>query len=242
MALTNFDYLNGILFSIFVILSIAIGLKILSQYFKLKKLIFIKVGVTWILMVSPWFPSVISFFNALVFGFSPGLSNILYFLIGNVFLPIPLLLWVSALTELIYEKYKKLILILLIILTLIFYLIFFIQLFLDPSLIGTLVGDIDVKYKSFSFIGISYLLILVLMVTTGIFFAKQTLHSEKPEIRLKSQFLIIAFVFFVIGVGLDAIIIKTWLTLIVMRALEISSAVCFYFGFILPEWLKKRLV
>jgi hypothetical protein len=242
MTLTSFDYLNGILFSIFVFLSLAVGIKILSQYFKSKKVIFIKVGITWSLMAAPWFPSVIAFFNALVLDFSPGLSRELYFLIGNIFIPIPLILWVSALTELIYEKYKNPILIALISLTILFYVIFFIQLYLDPSLIGILVGDIDVKYNSISFIGFTYMIILVMFIITGLKFAQQTINSERKDIRIKSQFLIAAFFLFVLGAALDAIIIKTWITLLLMRTLEISSALCFYFGFILPNWLKKKIM
>jgi hypothetical protein len=239
MSLNFVDYVNGILFSIFVIISIYVGLRILIKYFEVKNRILIYVGMAWIFMVCPWYPSTIAFFNALIFNASPGLSPELYFLIGNIFIPLPMIFWLVALTDLLFQKYRILILISISLYSIIFYIIFFIQLFTDPSQIGFLVGDIDVKYNTISFVSFYYISYLIITLITGTLFAKQTLASEKKELRIKSRFLIIAFFLFTIGASLDAILEKDLFTILIMRAFEISSAFCFYLGFILPKRLKN---
>ena len=242
MALEFVDYVNGTLFTIFSILSLLIGIRILIRYFKVKKSSFVFVGLAWIFLTSPWFPSMIAFFNALFFRFSPGLNQTFYFLLGNIFVPLASFCWIASLTELLYEKYKKILLPIFIVYGIIFYIIFFFQLAFDQPAIGTIVGDIDVKYKTISFVSFYYTSILVLFLLTGILFAKQTINSSNRKVRLKSRFLLLAFILFPIGAMLDALIEKVLLTIILMRAFEISGTICFYFGFILPESVEKLFV
>lgn len=242
MTLYFVDYINGTLFTIFSILSLLIGIRILLRYFKVKKSSFIFVGLAWIFLTSPWFPSMIAFFNALIFQVSPGLNQTFYFLLGNIFVPLASFSWIAALTKLLYNEYRNILLPIFIIYGIIFYIIFFLQLSFDQSAIGTLVGDIDVKYNTVSFVSIYYISILVLFLITGILFAKETIMSSNTEIRIKSRFLLLAFIIFPIGVILDALVEKSLLTIILMRALEIGGTICFYFGFILPHFVERIFV
>lgn len=242
MALGFVDYVNGTLFTIFSLLSLLIGIRILLRYFKVKKNSFVFVGLAWIFLTSPWFPSMIAFFNAIFLGFSPGLIQTIYFLLGNIFVPLASFCWIAALTELLYRKYRNYLLPIFIIYRLIFYIVFFLQLILDQSAIGTIIGDIDVKYNPISFVSFYYISILVLFLITGIIFAKQTINSSDKEIRIKSRFLLLAFIIFPIGVILDGLIEKFLLTIILMRILEIGGTICFYFGFILPKSVERIFV
>ncbi|MFX0073477.1 MAG: hypothetical protein ACFFAO_20560, partial [Candidatus Hermodarchaeota archaeon] len=74
-------------------------------------------------------------------------------------------------------------------------------------------------------------------------FAFDSMKSEKVEIKLKGKFLATAWISFIIGAALDTGFISlTPLLLIITRLLLISSAIEFYFGFFLPDWLKKVVI
>ena len=88
-----------------------------------------------------------------------------------------------------------------------------------------------------------YLLsVLILALITGVLFARKSLRSEKPEIKLRGKFLLAAFISFVIGGILDTIITANFVALLITRIILISSSIEFYYGFILPEWMKKRFL
>jgi len=237
MTLTPLEIYNGILFTIFVFSSIYLGLRIASKYFEQKRRVFLLVGFAWIFIVCPWYPSTIAFFNALITGASPGLPAEIYFILGNVFIPIALLLWLIALTDLLFPKRQFLIITLGIIYAIVFYVIFFYLLSIDPALIGELKGDVDVSYSLFIAIFLAFTILIVLI--TGILFARPSLESDDPKIQLKGKLLIIAFISYTVGTIIDAVITKNFLTLTIMRALEITSALEFYGGFILPKWMQK---
>ena len=147
MTLDLLDIVNGTFSLIFVIISLFVGIVILSKYFKYKEKIYFLVGVTWIFISEPWWPSSLSFLVAL--GNGIGISQELYFLIGNLFVPLAIALWLLAFTEFLYTEKRKLILLTFGIYGLIFEILFFTFLFLNPSLIGELIPPVDVIYKSF---------------------------------------------------------------------------------------------
>ncbi len=239
MVLEPLEISNGILMLILDTISIAVGLLIISKYFgherKFKALLY--VGLAWIFMVSPWYSGALSFIIVLVTG--EYLSAEAYMIIGNIFIPIALVLWLAAFTELVYKKGQKLIVLIFCIYGVIFCLIFFILLALDPLLIGTVRG-IDVKYNTF--IAVYYLTLEGIILITGYLFTKQSLRSENPEIRLKGKFLMLAFILFVIGSTLNALLALDYVTLVIFRGFEIASSVSFYLGFILPEPIKKIFI
>ncbi|TXT60482.1 MAG: conserved membrane protein of unknown function [Promethearchaeota archaeon] len=237
MTLAPIELYNGTLFTIFVLISILLGLRIASRYFEKKDRVFLLVGFSWIFIVCPWYPSTIAFFNALITGASPGLSAEIYFILGNIFIPVALFLWLIALTDLLFPKKQILIITLGIIYALAFYILFFYLLSIDPSLIGELRGDIDVSYNLFIAIFLAFTILIVLI--TGILFARPSLDSEDPKIRLKGKLLIIAFISYTIGTFIDALVTKNFITITIMRVLEISSAIEFYGGFMLPKWMEK---
>ncbi len=190
-------------------------------------------------MVSPWYPASISF---LMYLFTEEiLSPEAYFIISFVFVPITLVCWMIAFTDLTDNKKQKLIVSFYFILCVIYYVFFFYFLyFTDQSLIGQLRGYTDVQYGAF--VVSLYLIALVTALITGIIFARKSRHAENPEIRLKGNFIQIAVVFFFIGSILDAFLPHNFLTFSIFRTLEILSAIFFYCGFILPNWVKKFLL
>ena len=190
-------------------------------------------------MVSPWYPASISF---LMYLFTEEiLSPEAYFIISFVFVPITLVCWMIAFTDLTDNKKQKLIVSFYFILCVIYYVFFFYFLyFTDQSLIGQLRGYTDVQYGAF--VVSLYLIALVTALITGIIFARKSRHAENPEIRLKGNFILMAVIFYFIGSTLDAILPHNFLTFSIFRTLEILSAIFFYCGFILPNWVKKFLL
>jgi Na+/citrate or Na+/malate symporter len=79
-------------------------------------------------------------------------------------------------------------------------------------------------------------------LVTGIKFGWETTKSEKPDIKLKGKFIIAAFVSFIIGAILDALLLPNLLMIIINRAILISGSIEYYLGFILPDKIKKLLL
>ncbi|MFX0001691.1 MAG: hypothetical protein ACFE9Q_13625 [Candidatus Hodarchaeota archaeon] len=238
MSLSPLDTINGIFSLIFVVISLLIGFIILSRFFKYKEKIYFLVGATWIFISEPWWPSSISFLIALVNGV--GIPSGIYFFIGNVFVPLAIILWLLAFTDFLYTEKRKLILSLFIIIGAIFEILFFIFLFLDQSLIGELNGPVDVNYKYF--IMVFLIIFLIIVVVSGFLFANLSLKSKDPEVRLKGKLLIVAYIAFSFGALIDSSIPFSEPTVIIVRLILILSAICWYGGFILPKWMKKFLL
>ena len=238
MALNPLDVLNGVFSIIFVVISLFVGLIILTRYFRYKERVYFYVGGTWVFISEPWWPSSISFLVALSNGV--GIPSWAYFLIGNIFVPLAIVLWLFAFTEFLYSERRKLILLIFAILGTIFEIMFFFFLFSNPGLIGELNGPVDVNYRSF--IMIFLVIFLLIVVITGFLFANLSLKSKDKEVKLKGIFLIVAYVTFAIGALLDATIPFSEPTIIIVRLILILSAFCWYGGFLLPKWMKKFLL
>ncbi len=238
MALEALDIVNGIFSLIFVAISLLVGLIILSKYFQYKERIYFLVGSTWILISEPWWPSSLSFLIAIVN--DVGLSSQMYFLIGNLFVPVAIIVWLIAFTEFLYKEKRKLILMIFGIYGILFEIIFFILLFLNPELIGELNPPVDVNYKFF--IMVSLISFLLIVVISGFLFANLSLKSDDPEVKLKGKLLVMAYISFSIGALLDSAISLNEITIIITRIILISSAIEWYGGFILPGFLRKFLL
>ena len=229
------EILQGSFSLTFVIISIIIGVKILIKYFEYKSNQFLLVGLTWIGLSTPWWPDSINLI--LVLTTNSILSIEANFIIGTSTMPFFLLIWLKAFTDLVYKEQQKYILIIFLIIGIIFEIIFYYFLFTQPNLIGTFETPFQVVYGIY--IEIFLVIFLLVIGITGILFGKQSLRSENSEIRLKGKFLIIAFILFTIGAFLDSIVPELF---IIARIVLDVSALSFYFGFMLPDWLKEKLL
>ena len=234
MALETLDIINGVFSLTFVVISLSVGSIIFSKYFKFKEKIYLLVGATWIFISEPWWPSSLSFLVALNNGI--GIRPEIYFLIGNVFVPFAIALWLIAFTEFLYTERRKLILLIFGVYGLIFEVLFFTFLLVNPSLIGELNQPVDVHYNSF--ILIFLLSFIIIVVISGILFSRLSLKSDDPEVKLKGKLLIIAYIAFTVGAISDAFPLNA-ITIILTRLILISSAIFWYGGFLLPRWMLK---
>ena len=224
---------NGISSLIFVVICLIVGSLILRNYFKFGNRDFLYVGVAWIGLGSPWWPSSMSFLVALFN--EVGIADQLYLFIGTFFLLFFILLWLLAIEDLIRFGTKHIIPLIFTIGSIIFEIMFLFLLFTNYTKLGEMVSPVDVNFTLLIILyqGIS----LLLFFFTGLIFAIQSLKSKEPSINLKGKFLIIALVSFTIGTVFD-ILATSPLT----RGVLVISAIIFYFGYILTPGIKKLFI
>lgn len=235
MTLAPIEVLNGILSLIFVVISTYVGIKIALNYVTYKKGTFILVGITWIGLSSLWIAPSISIILALIT--DNGLTPFWYFFIANALIPIYMFTWMIVITDFLYKDNQKLILLLSAGIGVVVEFFFLFFLFTDISIIGELQGAIDTDWGLFMLI--YYLSVVLIIIITGTLFARESLKSENPEIRLKGKFLMSAFYMWFIGSALDTISSINITLLILARVFLIISAILFYIGLLLPEYVKK---
>ena len=81
-----------------------------------------------------------------------------------------------------------------------------------------------------------------MFLITGLLMGKECLRSENREIVLKGKFLIVAFISFLLGAMLDIILPLHPVGIMANRLILISSAIEYYIGFTLPEFVKKLIL
>ena len=151
--------------------------------------------------------------------------------------PLAIILWLLAFTDFLLTEKRKLILLVSTIIGIIFEVIFYTLLFINPVLIGTPNSPVDVSYKFF--IIIFLVLFILIIVISGLLFARLSLKSDDPEVKLKGKLLVIAFIAFFLGALLDSSIRLNEIGVIFVRLILIASAIFWYGGFLLPHWMKK---
>lgn len=245
MALELTEFLQGSFNVIFVLISIAVGLKILSRYFRYKKIHFILVGIIWIGISTPWLHGAITF---IIYFFDPLLIETaefitIRFIIGYTSIPIITTLWFVVFTDLMYQKEKRFLIWLYALISVICECLFFIFLFTNQyDLIGYFSGPFTGVYRPFT--RFSLLFFLGSSLVSFLMFATSSLKSENPEIRLKGKFLIIAFLTYTVCAVLDsfAFFLTQPIMVVLIRIFLMLSAIEFYFGWILPDFIKKIFI
>ncbi len=238
MVLNLLEILHGTLTIVFVVISIFIGLRIISRYFVLKKNQFLLFGIFWIGMTTPWWPNIISFIMVLVTGGTIDIE--IYVVLGIAFLPITITLGLIAFLKVLplTKKNKKVFFAIDLCANIAYEVYFFIFLFVDLSAIASYEGLFILKWSILSQIYFIFSLIVFLLV--GIPFSRVSLHSEDPEIHIKGKFLLFAFISFATGTVLD-FALSSPITYLIARLILLSSSLEFYIGLILPKWVKKIL-
>lgn len=231
------DIANGIFGLVFIIISMIVGFSIIAKYFKNKNINLLYVGVTWLFVCSAWWGVSTSFIVALFNG-GEGLALEAILLINFLPLPIGLLSWMMAFTNFLYKDKQKVILLSIVAFITFFYSIFLWLVFTDATQVATKISAVDTQSQNPMMVVCLLVFILILLIT-GVIFAIKTINLDDPDMKLKGKLLLFAFPAFSIGALLDAAMQTTAVTLVIFRLLLIISAIFFYGGFILPDWMKK---
>mgnify|MGYP006279545135 CR=1 FL=1 len=244
MSLIIEDILNGTFSIIFVSISTIVGLLIITRYLKEKDITVLYMGLAIIFIACPWWPSSVSFIVGVATG-GTGLPEPIYILLGNSTVPIFHLLFTASLFELKFKKYKKYALVIIIAIDIVFEIALFLLVW-DPVLRHTQLGQlqspsiVDIDFEGM--LQIYLTLTIIYIVVLGILIARETMILLDPEIKLKGKFLFVSFICFGIGAFIDGMLPLDPAIIAISRTSLILAAIFFYFGFILPQWLKDRLL
>lgn len=238
--LSAFEIFYGSFTLASVIISTILGLFIVLKYREHKRVELLLVGITWILLASPYWSDAIQFL--LITMSDIELNSPLYFFLANAFIAPIHITWAYAFTNLLFKQYKKQLLLFFGIEATIFEIAFLIVFFIDPYLIGEQQSAFVVEWAIW--VQIYLLFSIVLFLLTGFLFARASLKSAENEIKLKGKFLIVAFITFTIGTIIDVIAAEapTEITILLARIFVIFSSICFYIGFTLPKFIKNFLI
>jgi hypothetical protein len=232
------EILHGTFNLIVVIINLIIGVRIASKYFKYKQINLLLVGIAWIGLGSIYLPSSVKFLMIILMNYY--ISDTVAFILNHAFLPPFTLCWLIAITSLLNVNVltRKLLIggfcIISIILETTFFLFIFTR---NLEGIGEFTGVFTIEWTVFSIIYLLFFALIVLL--TGILFARESLKSENPEINLKGKFLLAAFISFIIGAFFEVIFPLSYISIIITRLILVSSSIEFYLGLLLPEWAKK---
>ena len=236
--LSELDILHGIFTTLFVVVSLLVGLRILLKYFEHRRNELITVGLAWMTISTPWIGNSLSFLLYITFEYR--LELVPYLFMENIFIPLALICWIYSFSTLVYPRLVKKLTILFVLICIPYEIFLIIALIINPEMIGTLEGMFDSHHtiipNAFRVFGIFVVLI------TGIIFARTSMKSEDPTVQWKGRFLLIGMVSFTIGALLDAVLTFTPLDLVLVRLLLISSSIEYYLGFFLPDVIANKLI
>jgi hypothetical protein len=241
MSLTPLDILNGILGLLVVTISFILGLIVILKYFKNRNVNFILLGINLIFLASGWYGTSTSFIVAFINN-SDGLALELILLLNFIPLPIGLICWCSFYTNILMKDKQKLFLLIIIIITVFFYSVFLYVVFTDVSQAAIKISPVDTTAGGNRFLSIYIIVFIIILLITGIHFSLRTMKYDDIEMKIKGKFLLFAFPSFAIGGLLDSTFPSYEITLILFRILLISSIIGFYIGYLLPNWIKKRII
>ena len=232
-----FEILNGILNCILVALSLVIGLKIILKYREHKIRTYLLFGITWILIVQVWYPSVTSFLLQLFTPIGLTLEAYILFLIP---IPFSVVVGVAAFSELIFRDKQKLLVGFFTILAICVDIGLIIMYITDPLQIGSLLGAIDIEFSLFTKVYMTSVLLTI--IPMGILFSRESFDSDDKEIVLKGRFLLGAFIIFPVGMFIEFVVPYNTLDiilLIITKVFMLTGSFLFLLGFHLPKFIKK---
>ena len=169
---------------LFVIISLTVGVKISLKYFSLRAKELILVGIAWICLSSPWWSAPFSFLTYAFFGVVWEIH--VFFIIGNIFIPVALISWIYAFAKMAYDKVKTKLLIIYSIICTAFLIFFLIFMVIDVNLIGEFDGTFDARYVSFTRIFQAFAILSALL--TGVLFALNPLSQTMQQFDGKEDF------------------------------------------------------
>ncbi len=221
----------GLVGFISTIITIILGIRIISKYIQYKQVSFLYVGLTLILLWSPWWPSSISFITYLI-GLG-GLPFEAYIILGNIFLPFALITWLIPMCNLlaVKDRTRKIALIFSIAYCIVFdgVVIYY---FFNSTKLGylrnTLVPIYDISFYMI------IMPIIVIVVIVGLIFALESMKASDKEVKLKGKFIFISLMVISFGVILE-IFLPGDFYLLISRIIIIIGLILLYIGFTLPK-------
>jgi len=242
--LNFFDVTRSIFTLISVVMVMIVGIKIMLNYRKHEKIIFLTIGLALIFFGSFYWSNAFSFISIIIFryGFDPPL----YIFFSNVFLPLGVICWVYSMYKLVLNKYNKDISIIVSVIS-IAYLIFVLIALGSGNyeLVGSPHSSSAIfDYKRTLISQIFPIFIGVVYGITGLKFGIDSISSSESTLIWKGRFFIASIVCYFIVLTVDGIFTgqQYCVLRILTRMMLIVSSILYYFGFFLPEKVANILI
>jgi hypothetical protein len=215
----------------FVGTTFIIGIKIILKYKTLKKKEFLFLGLSWILMSSPWWWTILNFATVLIFSIQ--LTDWMELFLSNACIPFVLIFWIYVYSYSMDLKYKKEFTVLISLISISYEIIVLIILFVNPDLIGYKVNSevMDRTPLSLAFAISTALTIFI----TGVLFSVNSIRSADRQTHLRGYFLLVAFSLITFSAGFDSFGWQDIIIIIIIRSFLTLSSIFFYFGFFFPK-------
>jgi hypothetical protein len=239
MGLNAINFTNGLFSLITVSTAFIIGLTITRKYFQYRGKEFLYIGLGWMGIFQPWYPSAVVFVLS-IFNITEGIDPRIYMLIGNIGIPVTGFLWFMGITELVYKNKRIFIVGSIVSFTIVADIIIGYFLLTDYGSLGKIVGILNAEYEIMMVI---YLMIVnILVAISGILLGRESLHSENSIIQWRGKLIISASICYSVGAFLDSGAVSIFPELVlVTRLILILSSFLFYFGFLMPKFIENIL-
>ena len=210
------------------------------KFIKYKKVELLLVGITWILLASPYWSDATQFIIIMIF--EKELNTPLYFFLANAFIAPIHITWGLAFTNFLYKRQQKKIMAFFGIEAAIFEFAFLTIFFLDPYLIGDQKSAFVVEWAIW--VQIYLLFSIAILLVTAFLFARASLKAGSADLKIKGIFLLIVFVSFTIATVIDVIGADkpTEITILLARTFLIISSLLFYIGYTLPKFVRNLFI
>ncbi|MFX1259894.1 MAG: hypothetical protein ACFFAN_18750 [Promethearchaeota archaeon] len=240
--LNQVGHVSGIFGIIALFTVFLLSIIILNKAIETKQRILYLLFFSVILAIAPWYPSGLSYIYWLIAG--KEISYQFYVLLGTIFIPISIHIWLIIYMTVFPRKKKNLILTIYACFSLLFYIYLFYFLFFALGapveyMIGIKRNPIDITYKGFVAI---YLAISgVTAIVTGLDFSIKSMKSEIIEVKWKGRFFLCCIILSSIGGTADAFLTLSLTGLVITKIILLLSSFFYYLGFIIPKFIKKIL-
>ncbi len=232
--------LLGIITSIYIIIVVIIAVKMIGTYHKYKVSQHLFSAIAYFGVASTYSGIVLNLISVLIFNIVPLLE--VHILINGGLVTICNFFWIMTILAIsnLKQKIRRVILIILGIFTITIEIMFISLVLIDATTVMTyMITPIYGDYTLFT--EIFYFSQVIVFVSFGLWMSIKSLKSKNEQIKLKGKLLMLSFGLFFIGALSDVVITETLLFIVGLIFIS-NSAIFFYLGFILPDWLKKLLI
>ena len=237
MTISFEDHIIGISTLIWVVICTAVGIIIMLRYHKYKQNILIYWGIAWCGMALIHYPAVVSYIVALFNGV--GLTLQQYLMFGMQDTAATFMFFLYVVMELVWKEKQKIAMIIFGSIHTVFLVAWYIIVFIDPTSLGQLESIVDIKYAGIASLFALY--ISITFVTLGIALSIKLIKSGSKENKWKGIFILICFVSYTGAAFMDSLPLSTTV-LLILRFVFVSAAIEMYIGWLMPDFIKKRLI